>query len=195
MPSLLPPIDFPKWLEENADRLKPPVNNFCLYDGGDFTVMVVGGPNSRNDYHINETEEWFYQVKGHMTLKVVDDATLGETYKTKEGLEARAVTGGTFRDITIGEGEMFLLPGNTPHNPCRYANTVGIVIERVRPGAAVDRLRWYCQNPEHASPTVIREVSFHCSDLGTQLKPLINEWMSTPELRVCPDCGQQAEGK
>ncbi|BGP41483.1 3-hydroxyanthranilic acid dioxygenase [Rhodotorula kratochvilovae] len=189
------PINLPKWLSENADRLKPPVGNFCLYDGGDFTVMVVGGPNSRNDYHLNETEEWFYQYKGHMTLKVIDNPTRGARVTTKEGMEAISVEGGEFREITIGEGEMFLLPANTPHNPCRYADTVGIVIERVRPGTAVDRLRWYCPNPEHKTPTIVREVSFFCSDLGTQLKPLINEWMSKPELRVCPECGQQAEAK
>ncbi|KAM0747873.1 3-hydroxyanthranilic acid dioxygenase [Meredithblackwellia eburnea MCA 4105] len=175
---MLAPINFNKWVTENADRLKPPVNNFCLYDGGDFTVMVVGGPNSRNDYHLNETEEWFYQVKGRMTLKV-----------------AYPVEGGRFEEITIGEGEMFLLPANTPHNPCRYSDTVGIVIERVRPEGSVDRLRWYCPSSSHSSPTLIREVSFHCSDLGTQLKPLINEWMTTPELRKCSVCGEVAEPK
>ncbi|GAA5895677.1 3-hydroxyanthranilate 3,4-dioxygenase [Sporobolomyces salmoneus] len=190
------PINLPKWLAENSHLLAPPVNNKCIYDGGDFTVMLVGGPNSRNDYHINETEEWFYQYKGHMTLKVVDGVNRSEErVKTKEGLEAIKVEGGEFREITIGEGEMFLLPGNTPHNPCRYADTVGIVIERVRPKSAVDRLRWYCQSSSHSSPVIIREVSFLCEDLGTQLKPLIQEWMSKEELRKCPECAQVAEAK
>lgn len=112
----------------------------CSYDGGDFTVMVVGGPNSRNggflellrighqvgvlhhdlwltfnivaDYHLNETEEWFYQVKGSMLLKVVDKTTCStERKRTPEGLEVLDVTGGEFRDIVIEEGDMFLLPG------------------------------------------------------------------------------------
>jgi len=104
-------------------------------------------------------QEWFFQYKGHMTLKVVDNPVRAERVTTKEGLEAVRVEGGEFREITIGEGEMFLLPGalaslscparkaqgadddiatgNTPHNPCRYADTVGIVVERVRPGSAV----------------------------------------------------------
>ena len=44
---LSPPVHFNRWVSENAEKLTPPVNNFCLYDGSDFTVMAVGGPNAR----------------------------------------------------------------------------------------------------------------------------------------------------
>ncbi|PVF96953.1 3-hydroxyanthranilic acid dioxygenase [Serendipita vermifera] len=169
------PLNFPKWLSENGDLLKPPVNNYCIYSGQDHIVMVVGGPNERNDYHVNETEEWFYQHKGPMLLKVVDE--------------------GQFRDIHIDEGEMFLLPANTPHNPVRFADTIGIVIERNRPENSQDRLRWYCRSGAHTEPTIIREEVFHVTDLGTQLKPLINNWIANTDLRKCPHCGEVAAAK
>ncbi len=103
-----PPISLHKWVAENEGLLQPPVNNFCLYSGNDFIVMVIGGPNERSDYHINETEvrgkhrvsverglmnceqEWFYQYKGAMLLRLVADEV--------------------FIDVPIQEGEIFLLP-------------------------------------------------------------------------------------
>ncbi len=48
-PAVQPPINLEKWIEENRERFKPPVSNRYLYDGRDFFVMVIKGPNARND--------------------------------------------------------------------------------------------------------------------------------------------------
>ena len=197
------PLNIPKWfarllllsvevliytrLEENSHLLKPPINNYCVYNQ-DVTVMVrsmfvpsvkplrdssvlqiVGGPNARSDYHINETAEWFYQYKGSMLLKVVDE--------------------GDFRDIPIREGEMFLLPPNTPHNPVRFADTVGIVLEQPRPTESKDKLRWYCQN----CGEIVNEEAFHCTDLGSQIKEAVNAFKASDEKRKCKNCGVLAD--
>ncbi|CAD1808339.1 3-hydroxyanthranilate 3,4-dioxygenase [Candida parapsilosis] len=158
------PINIHKWVEENEDKLKPPVNNFCLHRGG-FTVMIVGGPNERSDYHINQTPEYFYQYKGTMCLKVVDD--------------------GKFRDILIHEGDSFLLPPNTPHNPCRYKDTIGIVVEQDRPESVNDAIRWYCSNCED----VVYHKDFYLTDLGTQIKEAIVAFDSNIDAKTCKKCG------
>jgi len=168
--SLPPPINLPKWLSENSHLLKPPVGNYCLFQG-DATVMVVGGPNARTDYHVNSTPEYFYQYKGNMLLKVVDN--------------------GEFRDIHINEGEMFLLPGNIPHSPVRFTDTVGIVVEQNRPEGSLDRLRWYCANCRE----IVYENAFHCTDLGTQVKEGVEKFAGSVELRTCKKCGTIAKTK
>ncbi|KAI8900179.1 3-hydroxyanthranilic acid dioxygenase [Globomyces pollinis-pini] len=168
---MIPPINFQKWITENEHLLKPPVNNFCLWNESNFTVMAVGGPNKRTDYHINETEEWFYQYKGDMLLKIVEN--------------------GEFIDLPIKEGEMFLLPANIPHNPVRFTDTIGIVLEVKRPENSLDRLRWYCSGCKE----IVYEEAFHCVNLGTQLKPVIEKYAGDVSLRTCKKCGVINEAK
>jgi 3-hydroxyanthranilate 3,4-dioxygenase len=152
-------------LEKNSHLLQPPVNNYCVYQDP-LTIMIVGGPNARTDYHINETPEFFYQYKGRMLLKTVQD--------------------NEFKDVYINEGELFLLPANTPHNPVRFENTVGIVIEQPRPEQSLDRLRWYCQNCGEQ----VQEMAFHCTDLGTQIKTAVNNFKEDTKARTCKKCGE-----
>jgi 3-hydroxyanthranilate 3,4-dioxygenase len=112
---MLAPFNLQKWIDDNRDLLKPPVSNKNLYvEAGDFIVMIVGGPNARKDYHYNESEELFYQIEGDITVRIQEN--------------------GQAKDIVIKEGDIFLLPGNIPHSPMREANTVGLVIEKVRIG-------------------------------------------------------------
>ena len=66
------PINFKNWIDENRHLLKPPVGNKVVYEDTEFIIMVVGGPNTRKDYHIDEGEEFFYQLEGKMILQFFD---------------------------------------------------------------------------------------------------------------------------
>jgi 3-hydroxyanthranilate 3,4-dioxygenase len=137
------------------------------------TVMIVGGPNARTDYHLNSTPEFFYQYKGRMLLKTIEPTT------------------NEFKDIYINEGELFLLPGNVPHNPVRFADTVGVVIEQPRPEGSLDSLMWFCQD----CGTKVHQESFHCTDLGTQIKKAVEEFEANQEARKCGKCGEICDVK
>ncbi len=71
--SIQRPFNFKKWIDENRHLLKPPVGNKVVYENTEFIVMVVGGPNSRKDFHYNESEEFFYQLEGDVTVKIQED--------------------------------------------------------------------------------------------------------------------------
>lgn len=163
-------FSFKKWIDENRHLLKPPVGNQIVYEKTeDFIVMVVGGPNSRKDYHYNEGEEFFYQLEGDIVVKIIED--------------------GKPVDIPIKEGEIFLLPGRTPHSPQRGANTVGLVMEVIRKTEEKDGFLWYCEN---CGAKLFEEYA-HISDIVTQLPPIMNKFYSSLELRTCKQCGTVME--
>ena len=160
------PFNLHQWIEENRHLLKPPVGNQTMYQNtGDFIVMVVGGPNSRKDFHFNETEELFYQVEGDVTVRIQED--------------------GKIVDIPIKEGEIFLLPAKTPHSPQRGANTVGLVIEKVRQGGETDGFLWFC---EHCDNKLYEEY-FKLTDIVAQLPPVMERFYSDKDKRTCKNCG------
>jgi 3-hydroxyanthranilate 3,4-dioxygenase len=119
------PFSFKKWIEENRHLLKPPVGNKVVFKDSNFVVMVVGGPNQRTDFHVNQTDEFFYQLEGDIFLRTVTES-------------------GSFEEIHIKEGEIFLLPAGIPHSPQRSDNSIGLVIEKTRTQDDTDGLQWYC---------------------------------------------------
>ena len=66
-------LNFKKWIDENRDSLKPPVGNKVVFKDHEFIVMVVGGPNERTDFHVDQSEEFFHQLEGNMTLRIFID--------------------------------------------------------------------------------------------------------------------------
>jgi 3-hydroxyanthranilate 3,4-dioxygenase len=168
--SVAQPFPLKQWIEEHRHLLKPPVGNAQVYkDVEDFIIMIVGGPNARKDYHYNESEEFFYQLEGDITVKIIDD--------------------GKPRDIHIREGEIFLLPGKTPHSPQRGPNTVGLVIERVRAKDQIDGFLWYC---EHCGNKLYEEY-LEVTDIVKQLPPIMDRFYSNEDLRTCDHCGNVME--
>ena len=170
MSKLVQPLNFQKWIDENRHLLKPPVGNKCVWDGGEYIVMVVGGPNSRKDYHYNETPEFFYQVEGDMVLKIIDDK--GEQV-----------------DVGINEGDIYLLPAKVPHSPQRKANTVGLVIEYPRPDGVMDALEWYCEN---CNAPLYRE-EFALDNIETDMPKIFDTYYSNDAKCTCTICGTKME--
>ncbi len=160
-----PAFSLRNWIEEHRHLLKPPVGNTIVWQDTDLMVMIVGGPNVRKDYHINPTEEFFYQLEGDVSVKIIED--------------------GRRREIPIKQGDVLLLPPLIPHSPQRPANTVGMVIERRRPEGQNDHIRWYCEG----CGEILHDPQFYLTNLATQIKPVIEEFFANQELRTCKKCG------
>jgi 3-hydroxyanthranilate 3,4-dioxygenase len=162
---LTPPIDFKRWIDAHREQLKPPVCNKQVFEEGEFIVMVVGGPNSRKDYHVDEGPEFFYQLEGDMVLKTIQ--------------------AGKLIDIPIHEGEVFLLPPKLPHSPQRFADTIGLVIERKRLAHERDGLQWYCEHCNH----LLYEEFFHLEAIEKDFPPVFDRFFSSLAHRTCSRCG------
>ncbi len=168
---MLAPFNLQKWIDENRDLLKPPIGNKNLYiEAGDFIVMVVGGPNAHKDFHYNETEELFYQIEGDILVKIQEN--------------------GEVRDIHIKEGDIFLLPANIPHSPIRGANTVGLVIEKVRRNSDYkDGLMWFCDKCN----TPLQDYKFKLENIEVDFLSRFKSFYSSEEMRTCKNCGHVME--
>jgi len=158
-------FNFQRWIDENRRLLRPPVCNKQVFEDSEFIIMVVGGPNARKDYHDDPGEEFFYQLEGDMLL--------------------RTMQGGRRVDIPIRQGEILLLPAHVPHSPQRFAETVGLVVERKRHPGEADGFLWHC---ERCDAQLYAEY-LAVTDIETDLPPVFDRFWGDPEHTTCRSCG------
>jgi 3-hydroxyanthranilate 3,4-dioxygenase len=161
---LASPFNFKGWIQENRHLLKPPVSNKVVYKDGNFIIQVVGGPNSRTDFHVNQTDEFFYQLEGNMFLRVINEK-------------------GHVEEIHVKEGDIFLLPGGVPHSPQRSENSVGLVIEKRRQTGDTDGLLWVCSQCHKE----LYSEYFHLENIETQFKAVFERFYNSDHVKC--SCG------
>jgi 3-hydroxyanthranilate 3,4-dioxygenase len=165
MPPLLQPLNLERWIDEHRALLKPPVGNRRIFRDSEFIIMVVGGPNSRCDYHVDPAEEFFYQLEGNIILKTMQDG--------------RAV------DVALNAGEILLLPPRVPHSPQRGADTIGLVIERERRAGELDGFQWYCER----CGNLLYQEFIAVTDIEQDLAALFERFYASAARRTCASCG------
>jgi 3-hydroxyanthranilate 3,4-dioxygenase len=169
MTTVQPPIDLKHWIEENREKFKPPVSNRYLYDGRDFFVMVIKGPNARNDFHLVDSEEYFYQLVGDIKVRI----------REGEGIV----------DHIVREGETFFIPPNVPHSPQRPPGTIGIVVERRRPPGEKEHVIFYCEN----CGALVEDIHFDCADIVEHFSQAMLDFWNDDARRTCKKCGKRVE--
>jgi 3-hydroxyanthranilate 3,4-dioxygenase len=166
------PFSFQAWIDEHAHLLKPPVGNALVFAQTGMVIQVVGGPNKRVDFHDDPVEEFFYQLKGDMILKI---AQAGEII-----------------DVPIREGEVFLLPAHTRHSPQRpQAGSVGLVVEGTRTPGMTDGFEWFC----FSCGERVHRVEVEVRNIVTDLPPLFDAFYADEKTRTCGRCGTIHPGK
>ena len=94
----------------------------------DMTVMIVGGPNQRVDFHDDPVEEFFYQLKGDM---------LAQDRRERQDL----------RRADQAKATCSCCRPHTRHSPQRpIPGSVGLVVEGTRRDTDIDGFEWYCFN-------------------------------------------------
>ena len=72
--------------ERKLSLFNPPFRtNKLLVHHKDFIVMILRGPNTRLDFHIDPGDEFFYQVEGEMELVLKPEGERRQSHRSKKG--------------------------------------------------------------------------------------------------------------
>jgi 3-hydroxyanthranilate 3,4-dioxygenase len=164
---LLSTYHLKNWVAANQHYFNPPFRtNQLLVHHKDFLVMILRGPNTRLDFHIEPGDEFFYQIEGDMELHLKPEGKRREVIKIKEG-------------------EIFVSPGGLPHSPRRFENTWGLVIERKRRQEEREEFAWFC---EKCDDLVLSRVMDQ-GNIPAQVSAAYQDFNANEKLRTCRACG------
>jgi 3-hydroxyanthranilate 3,4-dioxygenase len=170
--TLRKPFNFARWIDEHAHLLKPPVGNKLVFEDAGMVVQVVGGPNQRVDFHDDPVEEFFYQLKGDMILKLCENEII--------------------HDVRIREGDIFMLPPHVRHSPQRpMPGSVGLVVEGTRRPEDKDAFEWFCFKCGNR----VHRIEVTVTNIVTDLPPLYAQFYANEQARTCERCGTVHPGK
>lgn len=160
------PFNLTEWMARSMSGDMGSVGNKEVFRHSDFIFMIVKGPNTRNDFHIDPYDEIFYQLKGTIYVKHRDEAGRAQVAEVKAG-------------------EVMIINAFTPHSPIRPPDTLGLVVERPRVPGEKDGIVWYCDACGHT----LHHLEMDCQDIETQLKQALDGFNADLALRTCSRCG------
>jgi len=88
-------------------------------------LMMVTGPSTVQQFHINPSPEVLYQIVGTVQIEIASS--------------------GIISIVQLNAGDLMLIPAMVPHRPVRASGTLGLVVERAVTGCDVDRSAYLCE--------------------------------------------------
>jgi 3-hydroxyanthranilate 3,4-dioxygenase len=158
-------ISLDRLREAGAPEFGSALAALSLYPDSQFEVILVRGPNRRNDFHVDPYDELFVQLDG--TIRV----------DTREH--------GQVRRHLVRAGEVFLVPGGVPHSPLRPAATWGLVVETRRAHGEEELVEWYCDRCD----SLIEWIALASAEMIAALSGVLAEWEASEQRRTCRTCG------
>jgi 3-hydroxyanthranilate 3,4-dioxygenase len=155
-------------LEEVTQRLQQAHKRVeVLWQEPESLAFVARGREYRSEFHINDSDEFTYMIKGTMNLH----------YRSPEGKE---------EIIVIPEGSVNFMPAGTPHSPRFPPDAFALIVERGRRKDEVDRFQWFCPKCDE----LLHEERFVVADYRADpVSQAYKNFFDSEKARTCKSCG------
>ncbi|HEY1723320.1 MAG TPA: hypothetical protein VGG27_18905 [Magnetospirillaceae bacterium] len=130
-------------------------------------AFVARGREYRSEFHVNDSDEVTYMIKGTMNLH----------YRTPEGTEEICV---------IPQGATNFMPSRTPHSPRFPPDAFALILERKRLAGEIDKFWWFCPSCD----AFLHEEQFLVDDYTKDpVSQAYKRFFDSVKARTCKSCG------